>query len=224
MVLTLFRGSLTFPTPMLFALGFLVTFLVGGVTGIFNGSAAVDIFIHDTYFVVAHFHYTLFPTVFFGGFAGIYYWYPKIFGRMMNEALGKLHFWLTFVGFNAVFLPMFLLGMGGHMRRIYNPLQYEFLKPLAPVNQFVTMAAIALLLGQLPFILNFFGSLRFGARAEANPWSANTLEGATTSPPPHGNFDVPPVVHHGPYDYSPPGIAADFVPQDRTLPAGAAAR
>jgi cytochrome c oxidase subunit 1 len=224
MIASLWGGSLTFPTPMLFALGFLVTFLIGGVTGIFNGSAAVDIFIHGTYFVVAHFHYTLFPTVFFGGFAGIYFWYPKIFGRVMNDALGKLHFWLTFVGFNATFIPMFLLGMGGHMRRIYNPLQYEFLKPLAPLNQFATMAMIVLLLGQIPFILNFFGSLRWGAKAVDNPWAANTLEWATSSPPPHGNFATVPSVHRGPYDYSVPGAPEDFIPQDRALPAMAAAQ
>jgi cytochrome c oxidase subunit 1 len=220
MIASLWGGSITFPTPMLFALGFLVTFLVGGVTGIFNGSAAVDIFIHGTYFVVAHFHYTLFPTVFFGGFAGLYYWYPKIFGRMLNEALGKLHFWLTFLGFNATFLPMFLLGMGGHMRRIYNPLQYDFLKPLAPVNQFATIAMIVLLLGQIPFVLNFFGSLRYGAKAADNPWGANTLEWQTSSPPPHGNFPTPPTVHRGPYDFSLPGAPADFVPQHRPAAAG----
>jgi cytochrome c oxidase subunit 1 len=223
MIATLWGGSLAFPTPMLFALGFLVTFLIGGVTGIFNGSAAVDIFIHDSYFVVAHFHYTLFPTVFLAGFAGMYYWYPKMFGRTMNEALGKLHFWLTFVTFNVAFLPMFLLGMGGHMRRIYDPLQYDFLKPLAPVNQLVTLAAVALLIGQLPFVLNFIGSLWLGARAPANPWSANTLEWATSSPPPHGNFARVPTVHRGPYEYSPPGVEEDFLAQDRPVAAEAAA-
>jgi cytochrome c oxidase subunit 1 len=217
MIATLWGASLTFPTPMLFALGFLVTFLIGGVTGIFNGSAAVDIYIHGTYFVVAHFHYTLFPTVFFGGFAGIYFWYPKMFGRMMNEALGKLHFWLTFVTFNLVFLPMFLLGMGGHMRRIYNPLQYDFLKPLAPVNQFITMAAVALLLAQVPFVLNFLGSLWFGAEAPDNPWRATTLEWTTPSPPPHGNFATVPTVYRGPYEYNVPRAPDDFLPQNLAL-------
>jgi cytochrome c oxidase subunit 1 len=217
MILTLWGGSITFATPMLFALGFLVTFLMGGVTGIFNGSAAVDIYIHDTYFVVGHFHYTLFPTVFFGGFAGIYFWYPKMFGRMLNETLGKVHFWLTAITFNLVFLPMFLLGMGGHMRRIYNPLQYEFLQSLAPVNQFITVAAVILLLSQVLFIVNFFGSLWFGEEAAANPWRANTLEWVAPSPPPHGNFETPPVVYRGPYEYSPPGITEDWLPQDRPL-------
>jgi cytochrome c oxidase subunit 1 len=215
MIVTLWGGSMTFETPMLFTLGFLVTFMIGGLTGIFHGSAAVDIYIHDTYFVVAHFHYTFFPSVFFGGFAGIYFWYPKMFGRMMSETLGKVHFWLTIVFFNLVFTPMFLLGMGGHMRRIYNPLQYEFLKPLEPVNQFVTVAAVLLLLSQIPFALNFFLSLWRGQEAPANPWRANTLEWTAPSPPPHGNFAAPPVVYRGPYVYSLPGAQDDFVPQDR---------
>jgi cytochrome c oxidase subunit 1 len=221
MIVTLRGASMSFETPMLFTLGFLVTFLIGGLTGIFNGSAAVDIYIHDTYFVVAHFHYTFFPSVFFGGFAAIYFWYPKMFGRMMNEALGKVHFWLTFVFFNLVFMPMFLLGMGGHMRRIYNPLQYEFLKPLAPVNRFVTVAAVLLLLSQIPFAVNFFASLWRGRKAPANPWRANTLEWSAPSPPPHGNFPAPPVVYRGPYVYSAPDAEADFTPQDQ--PGGAAA-
>jgi cytochrome c oxidase subunit 1 len=224
MVATLWGGSIEFTTPMLFALGFLVTFLVGGVTGIFNGSAAVDIFIHDTYFVVGHFHYTLFPTVFFGGFAGIYFWYPKMYGRMMNETLGKLHFWLTLITFNAVFLPMFVLGMGGHMRRIYNPLQYQFLQSLADTNVFITVAAVALLLSQLPFVVNFIGSRRFGKVASDNPWHANTLEWATSSPPPHGNFATIPTVYRGPYEYSRPGEAADFVPQNLPEAPSAVAR
>ncbi len=219
MIATLWGGSIEFSTPLLFAVGFLVTFLVGGVTGIFHGAAAVDIFLHNTYFVVAHFHYTLFPTVFFGGFAALYYWYPKMFGRTMNEALGKLHFWLTFVTFNCVFIPLFLLGLGGHMRRIYNPLQYDFLKPLAPVNQFATMAAIALLASQVPFVVNFLGSLWFGKRAPANPWNANTLEWATTSPPPHGNFDRVPTVYRGPYEYNPPGFVDEALAQNRNLAA-----
>jgi cytochrome c oxidase subunit 1 len=224
MIVTLWGGSISFPTPMLFTLGFLITFLVGGVTGIFNGSAAVDIYFHDTYFVVAHFHYTFFPSVFFGGFAGIYFWYPKMFGRMMNEALGKVHFVLTLVFFNLVFLPMFVLGLGGHMRRIYNPMQYEFLKPLAPVNEFVTIAAVCLLLAQIPFVVNFFTSLIWGRRAEANPWRANTLEWSAPSPPPHGNFVAAPTVYRGPYEYSRPGAADDWLPQDRPAPRTAAAR
>jgi len=161
--------------------------------------------------------------VFFGGFAGIYFWYPKMFGRMMNEALGKLHFWLTFVTFNLVFIPMFLLGMGGHMRRIYNPMQYEFLRPLGPTNQFITIAAVALLLGQVPFILNFIGSRWFGSKAPDNPWQATTLEWRTASPPPHGNFETVPTVYRGAYEYSVPDAAEDFLPQDLPLVARATA-
>jgi cytochrome c oxidase subunit 1 len=218
MLATLWRGALSFPPPMLFALGTLAVFILGGLTGIFNGSAPVDIYIHDTYFVVGHFHYTLFSAVFFGGFAGLYYWYPKMFGRLLHDGLGRLHFWLTLVGFNAVFLPMFLQGTGGHMRRIYNPLQYDFLQPLQPWHVVSTVAALVLLLGQLPFVVNFCGSLVRGRVAPRNPWQANTLEWTADSPPPHGNFARPPRVYRGPYEYSPPAVMEDWLPQDRPLP------
>jgi cytochrome c oxidase subunit 1 len=224
MIATLWGGAISFPSPMLFAMGFLITFLVGGVTGIFLGSAGADIYFHDTYFVVAHFHYTLFPSVFFGGFAALYFWFPKMFGRMMNETLGKLHFWGTLVAFNALFLPMFTIGLGGHMRRIYNPLQYDFLKPLAGTNRFLTWAAMALFLAQVPFVINFFMSLFAGHKAEDNPWRATTLEWSAPSPPPHGNFLMVPTVYHGPYEYSRPDVAEDFVPQDRPLAAAGSAR
>ena len=215
MIATLWRGSISFPTPMLFALGTFAVFLIGGLTGIFNGSAPVDIYIHDTYFVVAHFHYTLFSVTFFAAFAGIYFWFPKMFGRMMNETLGKLHFWLTFLFFNAVFVPMFLLGLGGMMRRIANPMQYDFLQPLQPMNVFATIASVLLLLGQIPFVINFFWSLVAGEVAERNPWQANTLEWSAPSPPPHGNFEIVPVVYRGPYEYSHPSVPEDWLPQDR---------
>ncbi|MFI5396138.1 MAG: cbb3-type cytochrome c oxidase subunit I [Candidatus Binatia bacterium] len=213
MVASLWGGSITFKTPMLFAVGALGTFIIGGITGIFLGAAAVDIFLHGTYFVVAHFHYTLIPSVFFGGFAGVYFWFPKMFGRMMNEILGKIHFWMTFVGFNCVFIPLFFAGVAGNMRRVYNPMQYDFLKPLAGLHKFATIATVVLLIGQLPFIINFFWSLFAGERAPANPWHANTLEWATPSPPPHGNFDKMPTVYRDPYEYSLPGAAEDWLPQ-----------
>ncbi len=222
-IATLWRASITFSSPMLFALGSLGVFIFGGLTGIFNGSAPVNIYIHDTYFVVAHFHYTLFSVVFFGGFAGIYFWFPKMFGRMMNEALGKIHFWLTFIFFNSVFIPMHLVGLRGMMRRIANPMQYEFLKPLEPLNQFITFSAILLLLSQLFFVINFFMSLVRGKAAERNPWQANTLEWTTTSPPPHENFTITPTVYRGPYEYSSPESAEDWLPQDRPLTAPRAA-
>jgi cytochrome c oxidase subunit I len=213
-IATLWGSSISLQAPMLFALGTLGVFIFGGLTGIFNGSAPVDIYIHDTYFVVAHFHYTLFSNVFFGGFAGIYFWFPKMFGRMMNETLGKVHFWLTFILFNAVFIPMHLVGLRGMMRRIANPLQYEFLKPIEPLNMFITLMAILLILSQAVFAINFFWSLARGKVAERNPWQANTLEWTTSSPPPHENFSTRPAVHRWPYDYSLPGSMNDWVPQN----------
>jgi len=210
---TLWRGSIRFTTPMLNALAFVSMFVIGGLSGIFMASTPVDIFIHDTYYIVAHIHYVVFGGSVFGIFAAISYWFPKMFGRLMNETLGKIHFWLTFVAFNGTFFPMHILGVGGHMRRIYNPLQYEFLKPLQPINVFITISALVLGSAQLILVVNFFWSLFAGKRAERNPWQANTLEWTVPSPPPHGNFETIPVVHGGPYEYSPPGVPADYLPQ-----------
>ncbi|MDP6560021.1 MAG: cbb3-type cytochrome c oxidase subunit I [Candidatus Binatia bacterium] len=224
MIATLWGGSIQFTPPMLFALGTLSVFIFGGLTGIFNGTAPVDIYLHDTYFVVAHFHYTLVSVTFFAGFSGIYFWFPKMFGRFMGETLGKVHFWLTFIFFNAVFVPMHLVGVGGMMRRISNPTQYDFLLPLQPTNVVITVAAVCLLLGQIPFVINFFWSLFRGRVADRNPWRANTLEWSTTSPPPHGNFDASPVVYRGPYEYSRPEIQEDWLPQSQPLQTSAAGR
>jgi cytochrome c oxidase subunit 1 len=218
MVASFRGGAISYPTPMLFAVGALATFVIGGVTGIFLGSATVDIFLHGTYFVVAHFHYTLFPSVLFGGFAGMYFWFPKMFGRMMNETLGRIHFWITLVAFNCVFIPLFLAGAAGNMRRVYNPMQYDFLKPLAGIHEFATIATVVLLIGQIPFIINFFWSLFAGQAATDNPWKANTLEWATSSPPPHGNFEKVPTVYRDPYDYSLPGMTQDYLPQYAPAP------
>jgi cytochrome c oxidase subunit 1 len=217
MIATLWGGSIQFATPMLYALGFVAMFIIGGLTGIFNGSAPANIQVHATYFVVGHFHYTLLSGIFFGGFAGIYFWFPKMFGRMMNERLGKIHFWLTLIFFNATFFPMHLVGLGGMMRRIANPLQYEFLQSLQPINVFITISGIGLALSQLVFLLNVGWSLVAGRKAERNPWQAATLEWATPSPPPHGNFDALPVVYRGPYEYSSPEASEDWLPQDRLL-------
>jgi cytochrome c oxidase subunit 1 len=218
MIATLWRGSIRLATPMLFALGTLATFIIGGITGIFLGSAPVDIFFHDTYFVVAHFHYTLFPAALLGGLGAIYYWFPKMFGRMLNETLGKIHFWGTAIAFNLVFLPMFAVGMKGSMRRIYDSTQYEFLKETQGLNQFITWAAVALLLFQIPFVFNFLWSMLKGKTATSNPWEANTLEWMTSSPPPHWNFDTLPNVHRGPYDYSSPEAPdEDWLPQTQPV-------
>ena len=214
MIATVWRGAIVLSTPMLFALGGLATFIIGGVTGIFLGSASTDIFLHGTYFVVAHFHYTLFPVTFFGGFAGLYFWFPKMFGRMMNETLGKIHFFFTFVCFNFVFIPLFLAGLKGNPRRIYETSSYDFLKPVQHIHVVATIAAIGLLIGQLPFIVNFFYSTMRGEKAAANPWQANTLEWTTDSPPPHENFRTMPTVYRDPYEYSVPGAPSDWIPQN----------
>jgi len=210
---TLWGGSIRLTTPMLNALAFVAIFVIGGLSGVFMASTPVDIFIHDTYFIVAHFHYVVAGIV-FGLFAAVYYWFPKMFGRMMNETLGKIHFVLTFIFFNATFFPMHFLGVAGHMRRIWNPLQYEFLQPLQGMNQFISVSAFLLGLSQILFLVNFFWSLFAGKKAEVNPWHANTLEWAAPSPPPHGNWgEHLPVVHHGPYEYSVPGVEEDYLPQ-----------
>jgi cytochrome c oxidase subunit 1 len=215
---TLWRGNIRFTTPMLFALGFVSMFVIGGLSGIYMASTPVDIYIHDTYYIVAHIHYVVFGGSMFGAFAAIYYWFPKMFGRMMNERLGKVHFWLTLIGFNLTFFPMHILGIGGHMRRIYNPTQYDFLLPLQPVNVLITRGALLLGFAQLFLVVNFFWSLFAGERAPRNPWHANTLEWEAPTPPPHGNFPGPlPTVYRGPYEYSSPLVAEDYLPQARRL-------
>ncbi len=214
MMATLWRGSIRFEVPMVWALGFLAMFVMGGLTGIFNGSAPADIYISDTYFVVAHFHYALFSSLGFGGFAAIYFWFPKMFGRMLDPALGHLHFWLTLVGFNVTFFPLHNIGLAGMMRRIANPLQYDFLAPHQWLNELATVGAMILLGGQALFVLNVVRSLRAGPRAPANPWQAATLEWAAPSPPPHLNWGAAvPVVSAGPYEYSRPDAVEDWVPQ-----------
>src|SRR2546422_3760635 len=153
---TLWRGNIHFTAAMLNAMSFVSMFIIGGLSGIFMASTPVDMFIHDTYFIVAHLHYVLFGGSLFGIFAAVHYWFPKMFGRMMSETLGKVHFWLTFIGFNCTFFPMHIIGIGGHMRRIANPSLYEFLKPLQHWNTFMSVSALLLFfVGQLPFVINF---------------------------------------------------------------------
>jgi cytochrome c oxidase subunit 1 len=215
---TIWGGNLKFDTPMLFALGFVSMFVIGGLSGIYMASTPVDIFIHDTYYIVAHIHYVVFGGSIFGIFAGIYYWFPKMFGRMMNEGLGKLHFWATLVFFNLTFFPMHIIGTGGHMRRIYNPMQYEFLQPMQYINVIITIGALGLGASQLIIMVNFFWSLIAGRRAERNPWHANTLEWEAPTPTPHGNFPgALPTVYRGPYEYSSPLVEEDYLPQARRL-------
>ncbi len=215
---TMWRGRLWLHTPMLNAIAFVAMFVIGGLSGIFMASTPVDMYIHDTYFIVAHIHYVLFGGSLFAIFAGIYFWFPKMFGRMMNERLGKLHFWTTFVAYNATFFPMHLLGIAGHMRRIYDPNAYRFLQPLQPLNTFISVSAFVLFAAQLPFIVNFFWSMFRGRPAGMNPWRDNGLEWTVPSPPPHGNFAATPKVLHGPYEFSHPDTGEDFLPQDQPLP------
>jgi cytochrome c oxidase subunit 1 len=211
---TLWKGKIRFVTPMLFSLGFVSLFVSGGVTGMLLAQPAVDVQLHDTYFVVAHFHIIMGVAAIFGIFAGFYFWFPKMFGRMMNETLGKMHFWLTLVGVYAIFMPMHFLGIAGGLRRYAQYTEFEFLKPLQPVQYFITIAAFATITAQIIFFVNFFWSLRKGRRAGPNPWDATSLEWVTSSPPPFDNFGPDePVVHHGPYEFSVPGAAKDFVLQ-----------
>ncbi len=214
-IATLFGGSIEFKTPMLWAIAFMVEFLLGGVTGIYLGSSGSDIYFHDTYFVVAHFHYTFFPIAIIGMFAGIYHWFPKAFGRHMNEKWGKVHFWGTIISFNFVFIPMFFLGMGGQHRRIFD---YRHFPELVGDDQqnlriIATIATCVLCVFQLPFIVNFFRSMRKGEKAGDNPWKATTLEWSAASPPPHGNWETLPTVHRGPYEYGSPEGKEDYLPQ-----------
>ncbi|MFN4767505.1 MAG: cbb3-type cytochrome c oxidase subunit I [Ignavibacteria bacterium] len=210
---TIWRGDIRFTAANLNALAFIATFIIGGLSGVFMASAPVDIYIHDTYFIVAHIHYVLFGGALFAIFAGIYYWFPKMYGKMLNESLGRKHFYWSFVFFNLTFYPMHILGVGGHMRRIYNPYIYEFLQQFQPMNQFITFAAIILGFSQLILIFNIFWSLKYGKAAPRNPWQANTLEWAAPAHPGHGNFDTDITVYRGPYEFSLPGRSTDFYPQ-----------
>jgi cytochrome c oxidase subunit 1 len=215
---TLWRGAIHFTPAMLNALAFVSTFIVGGLSGIFMASTPVDMFIHDTYFIVAHLHYVLFGGSLFGVFAAINYWYPKMFGRMMNQTVNTVHALLSFLFFNLTFFPMHILGMAGHMRRIFDPTLYEFLKPLQPMNQFISVSAFFLGATQILFAANFVYSLFAGKKAERNPWHANSLEWSTSSPAPHLNWgEKIPTVYRGAYEYSSPEVTEDYLPQDRPL-------
>jgi cytochrome c oxidase subunit 1 len=215
-IATLYGGSISFTTPMLWALAFIAEFLIGGVTGIFLGASGADIYLHDTYFVLAHFHYTFFPIAVIGTFAGITYWYPKMFGRMMSEPLGKIHFWGTIIPFNVIFIPLFVLGLGGQHRRIYNFQNFPDLAAMQPYRVLATVAMIVMMVFQIVFLFNFFRNLSRGERAERNPWRANTLEWTTESPPPHGNWprEALPRVYRGPYEFGHPDRAEDYWPQN----------
>ena len=211
---TLWGARILFTVPMLFALGFVSTFISGGLSGVFLGTSASDIALHDTYFVVGHFHLVMAVAPLFAAFAGIYFWFPKIFGRMMNMTVGKVHFWISFIGVNCVFFPMHAMGVVGHLRRIYDPTQYLFMEPVYGMNQFISIAAFVLGAAQILFIGNFFASIWLGPKAGKNPWNATTLEWTVPSPPGHGNFGPElPVVERWAFDYGLPGAKEDFVMQ-----------
>ncbi|MGD1083181.1 MAG: cbb3-type cytochrome c oxidase subunit I [Verrucomicrobiota bacterium] len=227
--ISLWGASIRFTVPMLFALAFLPMFGIGGLTGLPLGFNVSDIYLHDTYYVIAHFHYIVAPGTIFGLFAGIYYWYPKITGRFMNEFWGRVHFGLSFIFMNCVFLPMFFQGMAGMSRRMYDGGLTYAAQPetatqagipgLSPfvlhLNTTILWAAVCLGLAQIPFIINFFWSVEHGRKTNSdNPWEATTLEWQTATPPPHGNFEKPMEVFRGPYEYSVPGAARDFTTQN----------
>ncbi len=213
-VTTLWGGNIKFTSAMLFSIGLVSFFLTGGITGLFLGNSAVDIQLHDTYFVVAHFHLVMGSASFFGMIAGIYHWFPKMFGRMMDERLGSIHFWLTFIGVYLVFFPMHYIGIAGFPRRYYSWTNFEAFNSFADLNMLVSVAAIITLAAQLLFIFNFFYSMFRGRLAPANPWDSNTLEWTTPRQPGHGNWPgAIPTVYRWPYDYSKPGAKEDFIPQ-----------
>ncbi len=211
---TLWRGNIRFTPAMLFAIGMVSFFISGGLTGIFLGNAALDINLHDTYFVVAHFHLVMGSAAIFGMLAGVYHWFPKMFRRMMDERLGYLHFWLTFIGAYLVFFPMHFMGLDGVPRRYYAFTEFESMKHWLTVNVFITWSAIMAGIAQLAFAYNFIHSIFWGKKTVQNPWNANTLEWTAPIEHHHGNWigEIP-TVYRWPYDYSKPGHDEDFIPQ-----------
>lgn len=212
---TLWGARIRFTTPMLFAIGFVSLFVAGGITGLVLGQTSLDLPMHDTYFVLAHFHLVMGVASIFGMFAATYFWFPKMFGRLMSETLGKIHFWITFVGVYCIFVPMHVMGLVGMPRRYSQFTEYTFLSRLHPLVVFVSVVAIITVLTQFLFYFNLIWSIFKGKKAGANPWDATTLEWTTTSPPAHDNFaGVLPVVYRGPYEFAVPGAPNDFVMQN----------
>jgi cytochrome c oxidase subunit I len=211
---TMWKGRIRFHTPMLYAIGFVSLFVSGGLSGPFLAQPVLDIQLHDTAFVPAHFHLIMGVAAIFGIFAATYYWFPKMFGRMMNETLGRIHFFITLIGTYAIFMPMHYAGMAGQTRRYSQFTELAYLQKLIPLNTFITYAAIITISAQVIFVINLFWSMFKGPKASDNPWESTTLEWTTATPPPHDNFGGrTPVVHHGPYEYGVPGAAKDFMMQ-----------
>jgi len=214
-IATMWRGNIRFTPAMLFAIGLVSFFISGGITGIFLGNSALDINLHDTYFVVAHFHLVMGSAAIFGMLAGVYHWFPKLFsGRLMDEKLGYLHFWITFICAYLVFFPMHFMGLDGVPRRYYAMTAFPAFNHWLSVNTFITWAAIVAALAQVAFLYNFFHSIFFGKRPTQNPWNATTLEWTAPIEHIHGNWPGEiPTVYRWPYDYSKPGHDEDFIPQ-----------
>jgi len=211
---TIRGGRVRFQTPMLYAIGFVSLFVSGGLSGPFLAQPVLDIPLHDTAFVVGHFHLIMGVAAIFGMFAGTYYWFPKMFGRMMNENWGRVHFFLTLAGTYAIFMPMHYLGMAAQPRRYSQFTELAYLQHLLPLNRFITYAAIVTISAQFIFVINLFWSMFKGPMANDNPWEATTLEWTTATPPPHDNFGGrTPVVYRGPYEYSVPGARKDYIMQ-----------
>jgi cytochrome c oxidase subunit 1 len=237
MFLSLWGGSIRFNTPMLFVMAFLPMFGIGGLTGLPLGFNFSDLHLHDTYYIIAHFHYIVAPGTIFALFAGIYFWFPKITGRAMSEFWGKVHFWSSFIFMNLIFQPMFAQGMAGMLRRMADG-GANYSQAAVPgaigglsshmleLHHSILYAAVGLGLAQIPFIINLFWSIKNGVKVNSdNPWHSTTLEWQAPTPPPHGNFAQVPVVYRGPYEYSVPGHSTDFTPQnepDRPIPSPAA--
>ena len=211
---TMWKGHIRFHTPMLYAIGFVSLFVSGGLSGPFLAQPVLDIQLHDTAFVPAHFHLIMGVAAIFGIFAATYYWFPKMFGRMMNETMGRIHFFITLAGTYAIFMPMHYAGMAGQTRRYSQFTEVAYLQKLIPLNTFITYAAFITVAAQFIFVINLFWSMFKGPKASDNPWEATTLEWTTTTPPPHDNFGgKTPVVNHGPYEYGVPGAPKDYVMQ-----------
>ena len=220
-ITTLWKGNIQFNPPMLFAIGFVSTFITGGLTGIILGDSALDINVHDTYFVVAHFHLVMGISALYGMLAGMYHWFPIMFGKMMNKNLGYIHFWVTAISAYGVFFPMHFIGMAGLPRRYYTNSNFPLFDDLADTNQIITMFAIMGAAVQLVFLYNFIYSMFYGKKAPQNPWKSTTLEWTASQKHIHGNWQGKiPEVHRWPYDYSKPGYKEDFVPQHIPLKKG----
>lgn len=218
---TLWKGNLQFTPAMLFSIGLVSTFVAGGLTGIILGDSALDINVHDTMFVVAHFHIVMGLSAIFGMFAGVYHWYPRMYGRMMNKRMGYLHFWITFISAYGVFFPMHFLGLAGLPRRYFTNAEFPMFDELQDINLIITVFALLGGIVQLVFLFNFFYSMWRGAKAPQNPWRANTLEWTAPVAHIHGNWPGEiPEVHRWPYDYSKPGHDEDFVPQNAPMKDG----